>query len=40
MFLIGGATGLGVLGAVMTNVWRLTDDRHRLRLDRLFARDR
>ena len=35
MFLIGGATGLGVLGAVMTNVWRLTDDRHRLRLDRL-----
>ncbi|MGF1620726.1 MAG: ABC transporter permease [Rhodomicrobiaceae bacterium] len=35
MFLIGGATGLGVLGAVFASVWRLTDDRHRLRLDRL-----
>jgi putative ABC transport system permease protein len=35
MFLIGGATGLGVLGAVLASVWRLTDPRHRLRLDRL-----
>lgn len=35
MFLIGGATGLGVLGAVFSSVWRLTDHRHRLRLDRL-----
>ncbi|MGI9437666.1 MAG: ABC transporter permease [Geminicoccaceae bacterium] len=35
MFLIGGATGLGVLGAVLATAWRLTDDRHRLRLDRL-----
>ncbi|MEO1091687.1 MAG: iron export ABC transporter permease subunit FetB [Pseudomonadota bacterium] len=35
MFLIGGATGLGVLGAVLTSVWRLTDHRDRLRLDRL-----
>ena len=35
MFLIGGATGLGVLGAVLGSVWRLTDQRHRLRLDRL-----
>ncbi|MBT4044679.1 MAG: ABC transporter permease [Rhodospirillaceae bacterium] len=35
LFLIAGATGLGVLGAVMASVWRLTDDRHRLRLDRL-----
>ncbi|HKJ63422.1 MAG TPA: ABC transporter permease [Hyphomicrobiales bacterium] len=35
MFLIGGATGLGVLGAVFASVWRLTDERHRLRLDRL-----
>lgn len=35
MFLIGGATGLGVLGAVLGSVWRLTDARHRLRLDRL-----
>ena len=37
MFLIGGATGLGVLGAVFGSVWRLTDDRHRLRLDRMQA---
>ena len=35
LFLIAGATGLGVLTAVMASVWRLTDDRHRLRLDRL-----
>ena len=35
MFLIGGSTGLGVLGAVLGAVWRLSDDRHRLRLDRL-----
>jgi len=34
-FSIGGATGLGVLGAVFLSLWRLTDDRHRLRLDRL-----
>jgi len=37
MFLIGGATGLGVLGAVMASARRLTDQRHRLRLDRLRA---
>ncbi|WP_428648219.1 ABC transporter permease [Roseibium sp.] len=35
MFLIGGATGLGVLGAIYGSLWRLTDARHRLRLDRL-----
>ena len=35
MFLIAGATGTGVILAVYTNLWRLTDDRHRLRLDRL-----
>ena len=35
MFLIGGATGLGVLAAVLGAVRRLSDDRHRLRLDRL-----
>ncbi len=35
MFLIAGATGLGVMGAVFGSVWRLTDQRHRLRLDRL-----
>jgi putative ABC transport system permease protein len=37
MFLIAGGTGLGVLGAVMVGAWRLTDPRHRLRLDRLNA---
>jgi UDP-glucose/iron transport system permease protein len=35
MFLLGGATGLGVLGATFASIWRLTDKRHRLRLDRL-----
>lgn len=35
MFLIAGSTGLGVVGAVLATVWRVTDDRHRLRLDRL-----
>ena len=35
MFLIGGATGLGVLGAVLGAAWRMSDARHRLRLDRL-----
>jgi putative ABC transport system permease protein len=33
--LIGGATGLGVLGASFASVFRLTDNRDRLRLDRL-----
>ena len=35
LFLIAGATGLGILSAIMASVWRLTDNRHRLRLDRL-----
>jgi putative ABC transport system permease protein len=35
MFLIAGGTGLGAVAAVMTTAWRLTDQRHRLRLDRL-----
>jgi putative ABC transport system permease protein len=35
MFLIAGGTGLGAVGAVMGGVFRLTDSRHRLRLDRL-----
>ena len=35
MFLIAGATGLGATGAVLGGVLRLTDGRHRLRLDRL-----
>ncbi len=33
--LIGGATGLGVIAAVFASIWRLTDGRDRLRLDRL-----
>jgi putative ABC transport system permease protein len=40
MFLIAGATGFGVLLAVLGGVWRLTDERHRLRLDRLGSSDR
>jgi putative ABC transport system permease protein len=35
LLLIGGATGLGVIGATLASAHRLTDDRHRLRLDRL-----
>ena len=35
MFLIAGATGLGLLTAVVGGAWRLTDHRHRLRPDRL-----
>lgn len=35
MFLIGGSTGLGVLLATFGSVFRLTDERHRLRLERL-----
>ncbi|MDX1656539.1 MAG: iron export ABC transporter permease subunit FetB [Candidatus Competibacteraceae bacterium] len=35
MFLIAGGTALGAGGAVMGGVWRLTDGRHRLRLERL-----
>lgn len=35
MFLIAGATALGVVGAGIGGVHLLTDNRHRLRLDRL-----
>jgi putative ABC transport system permease protein len=35
MFLIAGGTGLGAMSAVMAAGHRLTDARHRLRLDRL-----
>ena len=35
MFLIGGGTALGVFAAVFFASQRLTDARHRLRLDRL-----
>ena len=34
-FLIAGGTGLGVIAALTAGARRLTDDRHRLRLDRL-----
>lgn len=32
-----GGTGIGVLAAVLGGAWRITDSRHRLRLDRLAA---
>jgi len=35
MFLIAGGTAFGVLGAVLAGSRRLSDSRHRLRLDRL-----
>ncbi len=35
MFLIAGGTALGVLVATLLGVRRLSDNRHRLRLDRL-----
>jgi len=35
MFLIAGGTALGATAAVFGGVLRLTDERHRLRLDRL-----
>lgn len=38
MFLITGATGLGVLIAALGGVRLMTDERHRLRLDRIIPR--
>jgi putative ABC transport system permease protein len=35
MFLIAGATAIAVLAAALASVHLLTDDRHRLRLERL-----
>src|SRR3954447_10682971 len=35
MFLLAGGTGFGAVAAVLGGVYRLTDARHRLRLDRL-----
>jgi len=35
MFLIAGGTSLGAVVAVLGGAWRLSDQRHRLRLDRL-----
>ena len=37
MFLIAGGTALGAFGAVVGGAYRLSDARHRLRLDRLSA---
>lgn len=39
MFLIAGSTALGVLIATFGGVLLITDERHRLRLDRLVTRD-
>ncbi len=39
MFLIAGSTALGVLMATFGGVLLITDDRHRLRLDRLSAKE-
>jgi putative ABC transport system permease protein len=33
--LVAGSIGIGSITAVLTAAWRLTDHRHRLRLDRL-----
>lgn len=38
MFLLAGSTGIGVLMAVMISAGRLSDERERLRLDRMHAR--
>jgi putative ABC transport system permease protein len=38
LFLLGGAAGLGALAAVYVATWRITDERDRLRLDRLVPR--
>jgi putative ABC transport system permease protein len=40
MFLIAGGTSIGAVSAVVGGVYRLTDARHRLRLDRLASRRR
>ncbi len=39
MFLLAGAGFIAALGAVYLSLWRLTDPRERLRLDRLRADD-
>jgi putative ABC transport system permease protein len=35
LFLAAGGAGLGALAATYAAAWRITDERHRLRLDRL-----
>lgn len=37
LFLIAGGTGIGAVAAVLGAAWRLSDHRHRLRLDRLVS---
>jgi putative ABC transport system permease protein len=39
MFLIAGGTSLGAIMAVLAGLYRITDHRHRLRLDRLTESD-
>jgi putative ABC transport system permease protein len=39
MFLIAGGTAIGTTSAVFMGIYRLTDQRHRLRLDRLSMKD-
>jgi putative ABC transport system permease protein len=38
LFLLSGGAGLGALGAIYLATWRITDERDRLRLDRLAQR--
>jgi putative ABC transport system permease protein len=38
LFLLGGGAGLGALATVYIATWRITDERDRLRLDRLAQR--
>lgn len=38
LFLVAGGAGLGALAATSAAAWRITDERHRLRLDRLRGR--
>ena len=40
MFLLSGGSGLAAVAVVYLAAWRLTDDRQRLRLDRLTAKQR
>lgn len=40
MFLIAGGTGLGTVIAIFSGMYRLTDNRHRLRLDHLQLRNK
>lgn len=40
IFLLAGGSGLAAVTVVYVGAWRLTDDRHRLRLDRLHSKDR